>query len=105
MRSIVATTNPTGKRNYPRLQNIALAEHGNTDGSLNIDILADGESYWKFVEAVRRGEVGPVVMHSNLGRLVHGPPCMPSNSTDAANVAAFHVMKASMCESTGGGSI
>ena len=82
----------------PYLQNIQLADNGNENEDMVIDLLIGGDHIWKFLlsEEIRGEEngEGPVATNTRVGWVLSGPVKIESKHTLASvNFVATHVLK------------
>ena len=59
--------------NYPHLAGLPLADPSDERQQLDVSILIGGDQYWSFITGeTRRGQSGPVAIHSDLGWVLSG---------------------------------
>lgn len=83
---------------YPHLRNLPLADHGNGDQDIEIDLLMGADFIWSFMlDRVVRGEtgVGPVATLNRFGYVLSGPVPACSQNTHSSTVTIAHVLKTS----------
>ena len=83
-------------KSYDHLSHIELSDSMKFSHNLgmDVDLLIGSDFYWSFhTGEIRRGEVGPVAMKTNIGWVLSGPVCQASNSQSAGtNLVTSHVM-------------
>lgn len=74
---------------YQHLSGLDLADPPSTEAVMEVDILIGSDYYWNFTTgAIRRGDNGPVAIHTSLGWVLSG---MISASADQDSSLSFLV--------------
>ena len=84
------------KNRYDFLSDLHLADYSREAGPAEVDILIGSEQYWQLVTGrVRRGNSGPMALHTRLGWVLSGPVEDPTHdSGPSVNlVSSKHVLR------------
>ena len=84
------------KSHYLHLQNLPLADRGDGNESMEIDILVGADYLWNFMlDNVVRGEqgFGPVATLTRFGYVLSGPVHVPSQNEHSSNITIAHVLR------------
>ncbi len=84
------------KLKYPHLSDLPLADSGNGNEDLEVEILVGADYLWNFMlDHVVRGEpaVGPVATLTRFCYVLSGPVQVPANLEHSTNVTIAHVLK------------
>ena len=82
------------KSSYFHLQNLPLADRGDGNDTMEIDILVGADYLWNFMlDHVVRGEQGPVATLTRFGYVLSGPVQVPSHNEHFSNITIAHVLK------------
>ena len=80
---------------YPHLRNLALADCGDGNTDLEIDILIGADFvHCLLLDQVVRGEqpLGPVALLTHFGYVLSGPVQIPATDTFSSNITVSHVL-------------
>ena len=79
---------------FEHLKGLTLADPSDVRGQLSVDILIGSDQYWSLVTGeTRRGEEGPIGIHTELGWVLSGPACLlvPGQAQTTLVSHALHV--------------
>ena len=82
------------QEHYSHLSRLKLAD--NSDGStpMEVDVLIGSDFYWQLMTGdIRRGEEGPVALHSRFGWVLSGPVSFPNPEMSSVNLVTTHTLR------------
>ena len=79
---------------YKHLADLDLADTSSDGASMNVDLLIGSDCYWTLVTGeIRRGDTGPVAVHTRLGWVLSGVAPMPRGLDTSHSFLTTHVMR------------
>lgn len=79
---------------YDHLNNLDLADPCHDGTSMEVDLLIGSDCYWTLVTGeIRRGEAGPVAIHTKLGWVLSGVAPIPREQFTSHSFLTTHVLR------------
>ena len=79
---------------YKHLANLSLADTSSARASMDVDLLIGSDCYWTFVTGeIRRGEAGPVAIHTKFGWVLFGVAPTPRKPRTSHSFLTTHVLQ------------
>ena len=79
---------------YSHLSKLDLADVSNGETQLEIDVLIGSDYYWELTTGkIRRGQSGPVAIHTRLGWVLSGPTALDRQPTPVTSLITTHALR------------
>ena len=81
-------------KKYPYLSNLDLADFGQSNNNLNVDILIGADYYWSLVTGITKQGSGPTAIETRLGWVLSGPATGMTLKSTSVNLLSCYVLNA-----------
>ena len=79
---------------YDHLSHLELADASDGSTPMEVDLLIGSDYYWQLMTGeIRRGEDGPVALHTRFGWVLSGPTAAASQEMSAVNLITTHTLR------------
>ena len=81
-------------RSFKHIMSLELADTSDGKTTMEIDLLIGSDYYWQLITGeTRRGENGPVALHTRLGWVLSGPMPVDNGGRCAVNLVTAHTLR------------